>query len=161
MAWVEVNGGRYDPNIPADAAALFEMGFEYRNGQWVQTGGNDVDYVQSAPTPIPSGQAGYVATADKGSSISNTLFGTMQNASPGVMTNAVLAGQWSGFDPNDIAGGLAIIKAFSLDVYGSTELGVVRYSSEVLENEPTGVRPGTMERIVIPAWARRERGSPL
>lgn len=160
MAWIDVNGNRYDPNSPADAAALFEMGFEYRAGQWVQTGGNDVEYVQSAQTPIPN-VTGYVATADKGSSLTNTIFGTMQNASPGVMTNAVLAGTWSGFDPNDIAGGLAVIRAYSLEVYGSTELGTVRYSSEVLENEPTGVRPGTMERIVIPAWARRERGSPL
>lgn len=161
MAWIDVDGNRYDPNIPADSAALFEMGFEYINGQWVQTGGNNADYIQSAPTPVPSGQPGYVATADKGSSLSNTIFGTMQNASPGVMTNAVLAGAWAGFDPNDIAGGLAVIRAYSLEVYGSTELGTVRYSSEVLENEPTGVRPGTMERIVIPAWARRERGSPL
>lgn len=115
-------------------------------------------YVNPAPQPPAPG---YIATADKGAAIGNTLFGTMQSASPGIMTNVVLAGQWSGFDPNDIAGGLAIIKAYSLDVYGSTELGTVRYSSEVLENEPTGVRPGTMERIVIPAWARRERGSPL
>lgn len=161
MAWITVNGSQYDPNNPADSAALFEMGFEYHNGQWVQVGGNNVDYVQSAPTPIPYPASGYVATADKGSSLSNTIFGTMQTAVPGVMTNVLSAGIWSGFDVNDIAGGLAVIKAYSLDVYGSVDLGTVRYSSEVLENEPSGVRPGTMERIVIPAWARRERGSPL
>lgn len=119
---------------------------------------HNAQYVQPAPIPPAPG---YIATSDKGSAIGNTLFGTIQNATPGVMVNAVLAGAWSGFDPNDIAGGLAVIRAYSLEVYGSTELGSVRYSSEVLENEPTGVRPGTMERIVIPAWARRERGSPL
>lgn len=161
MAWITVNGNQYDPNIPADSAALFEMGFEYHNGQWVQVHGNDVDYVQSAPTPIPNVPSEHIATADKGSSLTNTIFGTVQNPSPGIMTNAVLAGTWAGFDPNDIAGGLAIIRAYSLEVYGSVDLGTVRYSSEVLENEPTGVRPGSMERIVIPAWARRERGSPM
>lgn len=155
---VFVEGSAYDPNIPSQQAALFEMGFEYINGQWVQTGGNPVEYVAQPSVPyVPE----YVATADKGSSLANTIFGTIQNPSPGVMQNVLSAGVWSGFDPNDIAGGLAVIKAYSLDVYGSVDLGTVRYSSEVLENEPSGVRPGTMERIVIPAWARRERGSPL
>lgn len=160
MAWVDVNGVRYDPNIPSEAAALFEMGYEYRAGQWVDVGEPNVYVSQNVPSPLPEVQ-GYVATADKGSSLSNTIFGTMQNATPGVMQNALSGGVWSGFNLNDIAGGLAVIKAYSLDVYGSTELGTVRYSSEVLENEPTGVRPGSMERIVIPSWARRERGSPL
>lgn len=103
----------------------------------------------------------YLATADKGSSLQNSIFGTVQNAVPGVMLNTISGGVWSGFNPNDMAGSLAALHAFALAVYGSIDLGTVRYSSEVLENEPTGVRPGTMERIVIPAWARRERGSPL
>lgn len=112
----------------------------------------------------------YIAMADEPptpwvspaiTNIGNTVLGNMLSPQPGTMQNVVLAGAWSGFNPNDIAGGLAIIRAYSLEVYGSTELGQVRYSSEVLENEPTGVRPGTMERIVLPAWARRERGSPL
>lgn len=120
--------------------------------------GFESGYVEPAPLPPAPG---YIATADKGSAIGNTIFSTMQNPAPGIMINAVLAGAWSGFDPNDIAGGLAVIRAYSLEVYGSVDLGTVRYSSEVLENEPTGVRPGSMERIVIPAWARRERGSPL
>lgn len=85
--------------------------------------------------------------------------------SPGVMNNAVttgqvLAGAWSGFDPGNLAAGLATLHAYSISAYGSEGLGVVRRSSEVLENEPTGIRPGTMERIVLPLWARNFRGSP-
>jgi len=92
------------------------------------------------------------------------IVGGVPVATAGVMLNpsaSVLAGAWTGFDPGDVAGGLAILHSFAESIYGSSDLGVVRYSSEVLENEPTGIRPGTMERIVIPAWARRERGSPL
>lgn len=119
----------------------------------VQTGVDEYVEMASQP-PMP-----WVSPAITG--IGNTVLGTMTNPTPGVMINPIMAGVWSGFDPNDTVSGLAIIRAYSLEVYGSTDLGVVRYSSEVLENEPTGVRPGTMERIVIPAWARRERGSPL
>jgi len=92
------------------------------------------------------------------------VVGGIPVATAGVMVNlssSVLSGVWSGFDPGDVGGGLAILHSFAESIYGSSDLGVVRYSSEVLENEPTGIRPGTMERIVIPAWARRERGSPL
>lgn len=84
---------------------------------------------------------------------------------PGVMNNviaaqSVLAGAWTGFDPGNLIAGLAVLHAYSVSAYGSESLGVIRRSSEVLENEPTGIRPGTLERIVIPTWARRERGSP-
>lgn len=158
MPLVFIEGEAYDPNIPSDQEAIFAAGLEYRNGEWVPKPGSSVDYVAQPGVPYV---APLLATADKGSSLSTNVLGITQNPSPGVMVNAVLAGVWSGFNPNDIAGGLAIIRAYSLEVYGSVDLGTVRYSSEVLENEPTGVRPGTMERIVIPAWARRERGSPL
>lgn len=92
--------------------------------------------------------------------------GLFASASPGLMVNAIestslLGGAWSGFDAGNIAGGLAILHAYAIDAYGSVNLGVLRRSSEVLENEPTGIRPGTMERIVIPVWARNERGSPI
>lgn len=91
--------------------------------------------------------------------------GMFASAAPGIMVNAVntgsvLGGAWSGFNPGDLASGLAILRSYSLQAYGSAELGVIRRSSEVLENEPTGIRPGVMERIVLPTWARRERGSP-
>lgn len=151
---VSVGGQLLDPNIPSQQQAIFDAGLVYYQGEWIPntTVPGYVHPAQEPPTP-------WVSPAI--TNVGNTLFGTMQNASPGVMINAVLAGTWSGFDVNDIAGGLAVIRAYSLEVYGSVDLGTVRYSSEVLENEPTGVRPGTMERIVIPAWARRERGSPL
>lgn len=92
--------------------------------------------------------------------------GGMYTAAPGVMNNAVsagsvLAGAWTGFDPGNLAAGLAVLHAYSVSAYGSEGLGVIRRSSEVLENEPTGIRPGTMERIVIPVWARNFRGSPI
>lgn len=154
MATVVVGGIVYDPNIPSQQEALFGMGFEYVQGQWVQTGGFDA-FVEAALTP-PSPELAPGIT-----SIGGTVLGVVQNVSPGVMQNVVSGGVWAGFDPNDMASGMAIAHAYSLSVYGSVDLGTVRYSSEVLENEPTGVRPGTMERIVIPAWARRERGSPL
>lgn len=115
------------------------------------------EYIEAAsepPTP-------WVSPAITSLSIGNTVLGTLMSPQPGVMLNTINAGVWSGFDPNDMAGSLAALHAFAISMYGSTELGTVRYSSEALENEPTGVRPGTMERIVIPAWARRERGSPL
>lgn len=155
-----VEGVPYNPNVTADLDELFRRGFEYHNGQWVQVRGDPVNYVEHGGTvftPDPR----TTATADKGSSLTNTLFGTIQTASPGVMINSISGGVWSGFDPNNMESSLAALHAFALSTYGSLELGSVRYSSEVLENEPTGVRPGTMERIVIPAWARRERGSPL
>lgn len=66
-----------------------------------------------------------------------------------------------GFNPANLDEGVATLRAFSAATYGSPDLGVIRRSSEALENEPTGVRPGTMERIVIPAWARNQRGSPI
>lgn len=77
-----------------------------------------------------------------------------------IVTGSVLGGAWSGFNPQDLATGLSILRSYSQSAYGSAELGVIRRSSEVLENEPTGIRPGTMERIVIPVWARNFRGSP-
>jgi len=120
----------------------------------VQTGENEyIEMADEPPTP-------WVSPAITG--IGNTILGgTFQSPMPGVMTNVLMSGVWAGFDPNDMAGSLAVAKAYSIEAYGSADLGVIRYSSQVLENEPTGVRPGTMERIVIPAWARRERGSPL
>lgn len=66
-----------------------------------------------------------------------------------------------GFNPANIDDGLDILHAFSDSAYGSRDLGVIRRSSEALENEPSGIRPGTMERIVIPAWARNQRGTPI
>jgi len=91
--------------------------------------------------------------------------GLFAAASPYVMVNQVTTGQvlggaWAGFNPQDLATGLAILHTYSRSAYGSENLGVIRRSSEVLENEPTGIRPGTMERIVIPVWARNFRGSP-
>lgn len=91
--------------------------------------------------------------------------GMFASPAPGIMVNAVntasvLGGAWTGFNPADLASGLAILRSYSASAYGSAELGVIRRSSEVLENEPTGIRPGTMERIVIPVWARNFRGSP-
>lgn len=157
MAFVTINGVTYDPNIPAQAQAIMDQGYWYQQGQWVPVVPEAAELVQSAPTPIPE----VIATADKGGSLQNTIFGTIQNPVPGVMLNTISAGPWSGFDPGDLASGLAVLHSLAFSVYGSENLGTVRYSSDVLENEPTGVRPGTMERIVIPAWARRERGSPL
>jgi len=147
---VTIGGISYDPNIPSQQQELFEVGYQ---GQWVKI--EEIPgYVAPAPTSISP-------------ALGNVLVGIGNvEPGPGVMTNvvvssSVLSGAWSGFDPNDIAGGLAIIHAYSMEAYGSVDLGTIRYSSEVLENEPTGIRPGVMERIVIPAWARRERGSPL
>lgn len=91
--------------------------------------------------------------------------GMFASAAPGIMVNvvstgSVLGGAWAGFNPQDLASGLAILRSYSAAAYGSAELGVIRRSSEVLENEPTGIRPGSMERIVLPWWARNFRGSP-
>lgn len=88
--------------------------------------------------------------------------GTYGTVAPGVVSNPIFEGPAAGSSTivtTDNA--LSALKAFAESVYGSDEMGVIRQSSEVLENEPTGIRPGTMERIVLPAWARRQRGSPL
>jgi len=150
---VMIGGTSYDPNIPSQQQALFDLGYMYYQGLWIKT------------EQIP----GYIAPAalPAGPPSGNVYFGTGNvEPAPGIMPNVVvsssfLGGAWSGFDVSDIAGGLATLRSFALEQYGSDDLGAVRYSSEVLENEPTGIRPGIMERIVIPAWARRERGSPL
>jgi len=116
------------------------------------------EYVIAPALPVPN------PTVDP--RLSN-LYGTGNTApQAGVMTNvlamsSLLGGAWSGFDPGNVSGGLAILHAYANSVYGSSDLGVVRRSSEVLENEPSGIRPGTMPRIVIPMWARNERGSPI
>lgn len=122
----------------------------------------------------PTAESGYVVQPGLtmptqlgiGSSAPLSYSSIVGNATPFTMVNPIvqssfLGGAWSGFNPSDMPGSLSILHAYMLDVYGSTELGVIRFSSEVLENEPTGIRPGTMERIVIPAWARLQRGSPL
>lgn len=70
----------------------------------------------------------------------------------GSMVNTVI--------PND-GSALSNLKALAVSIYGSADMGVIRRNSNVLENEPSGIRPGTMERIVIPAWARNQRGSPI
>lgn len=119
------------------------------------------DFVVEPATTPPNP---YVATADKGTSILGQGFPT--SPSPGVMLNVVaqsslLGGAWAGFDPGNIAGGLAVLHSYAQAVYGSIDLGILRRSSEVLEQEPSGIRPGTMPRIVIPVWARNERGSPI
>lgn len=75
-------------------------------------------------------------------------------------TGATAVGPGAGFNPNNIAQGLAQLHALAIQVYGSKELGHWRQSSAALENGASGIRPGTMERIVVPAWAARERGFP-
>jgi hypothetical protein len=80
---------------------------------------------------------------------------------PGVVTNTIfegVSGAANAVISSDNA--LAGLRSWAEGVYGSVELGEIRRSSEVLENEPTGIRPGTMERIVLPYWARQQRGSP-
>jgi len=155
---VYVEGNAYDPNISSQQQDLFDMGFEYINGQWVQTGGNNVLIQQAPPsvyTPTGAPSTGIPLTS---SGIGNTAPGSMVNP---LTTSSILGGAWTGFNPGDLGSGLAILRSYSQQVYGSVDLGVIRRSSEVLENEPSGIRPGTLERIVIPTWARRERGSPI
>lgn len=58
---------------------------------------------------------------------------------------------------------LAQLNDWRFNTYGlpANKLAEVRTSSNALVGEPTGVRPGTLPRIVMPEWARRQRGSPL
>lgn len=111
-------------------------------------------YVPRAITPpAPTLNAPAVPLASGGG-------GTFGTVAPGVVTNPIFNGVGTTAVISDDSA-LAGLKAFASEMYGSSELGVIRNSSEVLENEPSGIRPGTMERIVIPSWARRERGSPI
>lgn len=114
-------------------------------------------YVPVAVTP-PSPTVNAPAVTTTSGVTGGGIFGTV---APGVVTNPIAnsVGSTANVVPNDSF--LAGLKAFAVETYGSDELGSIRQSSEVLENEPTGIRPGTMERIVLPAWARRQRGSPL
>lgn len=85
--------------------------------------------------------------------------GTFGTVAPGVVSNPI----FEGAGVNSIISAdnaLEALRSFAETAYGSVNLGYVRRSSEVLVNEPSGIRPGTMERIVLPEWARRERGSP-
>jgi len=158
---VTIGGQSYDPNTQSGQAGLFAAGYQYFQGQWLpvdqiaRAAGENYVVEPAAQTPTP-----WVSPAI------TSLTGGVGSAQPGVMVNqivsqSVLAGAWTGFNPGDLAGGLAILRSYSASTYGSADLGVVRRSSEVLENEPSGIRPGTLERIVIPVWARRERGSPI
>lgn len=106
-------------------------------------------------TSVPQSQASARVT-------SGAMGTAIPSAVPGVVSNTI----FEGVGPSSTSvitsdNALSALKAWAEGVYGSDELGVIRQSSEVLENEPTGIRPGTMERIVLPAWARRQRGSPL
>lgn len=89
------------------------------------------------------------AAADKGAAVVMMA----QNA-------AVQPGPGQGFNPTQLAAGVATLHAYAQTVYGSINLGNFRYSSVALENGPTGIRPGTMERIVVPGWVARQRGFP-
>lgn len=75
-------------------------------------------------------------------------------------TGATAVGPGVGFNPQNIAQGLAQLHSVAMQIYGSIELGHWRQSSAALENGASGIRPGSMERIVVPAWAARERGFP-
>jgi len=121
------------------------------------------EWIVEPAASVPSTTVGLASkpVASYGTGVGGGLFGSL---APGSMINVIgdiLGGVWSGFDPGDPGGGLAILHSYAESVYGSVDLGVLRRSSEVLENEPSGIRPGTMERIVIPAWARNQRGSPI
>lgn len=66
--------------------------------------------------------------------------------------------------PTDGAGGaVGGLNAYRMSEYGlpANKLGDVRSSSTVLVGERTGVRPGVLPRIVLPIWARNDRGGPL
>lgn len=126
------------------------------------TGPASNDAVVQPGLVLPGGSMGTTVVPTSSGFFGPGVFGS---PAPGVMFNAIaatsiLGGAWTGFNPNDLNGGLATLHAYSLSAYGSENLGVIRRSSEVLENEPTGIRPGTMERIVLPMWARNFRGSP-
>lgn len=63
---------------------------------------------------------------------------------------------------NDVGGALGSINAYRMSEYGlpANKLGDVRTSSTALVGERTGIRPGVLPRIVLPIWARQDRGSP-
>lgn len=114
-----------------------------------------------APTPV-----GLVDPAVKdvlsGSAQAGGSGGKLEQSVPGVVKNFLFEGEPTGGEIPILGGdGLSALKQFAVTIWGSEELGVIRRSSEVLENEPSGIRPGTMERIVIPSWARNQRGSPI
>lgn len=64
---------------------------------------------------------------------------------------------------SDPGGALGRLLAYRMAVYGlpANKLGDVRNSSAVLVQERTGIRPGVLPRIVLPVWARNDRGGPF
>lgn len=144
----------------------FPSGWQQNGAAFSGPGGGTGGFIREGDVYIPVPVTPVDVTVPQGQASARVASGALGTAIPavvpGVVTNPIFEGvapQSNTVITSDNA--LAALKAWSETVYGSDELGVIRQSSEVLENEPTGIRPGTMERIVLPAWARRQRGSPL
>lgn len=61
-------------------------------------------------------------------------------------------------DPNGSV--LGRVMQFAEQIYGSTDLGIIRHSSGYLESDPTsGIRPGLVDlpRVMLPPWANVTR----
>ena len=116
MPIVVVDGVSFDPNKREDAAALFDLGFEYRMGQWVPK--------ENVVAPEISYQG-------------PALGGTGSVAGPvaGVVSNPIYnSPQFTSVDdPNSggVADALAGMKAYAVSAYGSDELGTIRRSPEL------------------------------
>lgn len=101
---------------------------------------------------LPAASLAAVANNPQG----NTVVNSFPTSPVNVITMVIPGG-------GDTGAALAQLQEYRYAVYGlpPNKLGEVRTSSSVLVGERTGVRPGVLPRIVLPEWARRERGSPL
>lgn len=120
-------------------------------------------YAQTAAAgPVPQSWLGSVAEAAAATAVAPALMDSFNVPHPAYdfATGATAVGPGAGFNPQNVAAGVAQLRSIAQQIYGSAELGTTRQSSVALENGASGIRPGSMERIVVPAWAARERGFP-
>lgn len=154
--------GRYRFTTPEEAAPyVVQLGRE----------GNPFSVVASIPGPVADTYtSSYLSGVRLGQAERSTGMSTIDSSessiptssgfgSPGYMLN-LGDDPGGGFNPQAIPDGIAQLHSYALGAYGSTELGMTRFSSQALEQNKSGIRMGQMPRIVVPAWANRE-GKPF
>lgn len=120
-------------------------------------------YAQTASAgAVPQSWIGSVAEAAAEGNAAMALTTIPHSSGFGGIGNTALAmtGLQSGLSEQIVSNALSQIRSIAQSIYGSTNLGIIRQSSAALENGASGIRPGTLERIVVPSWVARERGFP-
>lgn len=73
------------------------------------------------------------------------------------VTSAGLVGTQS-ISSDDLNAAVDRLRQQAITTYGGSDLGEVRFSSQALEDNPTGIRFGELPRVVLPFDMAKDRG---